>query len=382
MKWSFKIGSVAGINVFLHVTFLLLMAWIGLSHFMVRQSWLDALGGVGFAICLFGIVVLHELGHALAARRYGIRTREITLLPIGGVARLERIPEQPMQELVVALAGPAVNVVLALLLLLALVATAGVEALQQARLLGGPFLSQLLWINVSLAVFNLVPAFPMDGGRVLRALLAMNMNYVRATNIAASIGQALAWVFGVIGLFINPFLIFIAFFVWMGAAQEANRVQMKAALEGVPVGRFLMKNFRALVPTDALTAAVEHILTGRQQDFPVVEEGRVVGLLTRSDLFGGLGRGGETTLVSEVMQRQFPTVGPLELVNDVMARLPEGEFQNIPVMQDGELVGMLSLEGLSEYLRMHVALSGRTAAQAEAPPPPLPDAHKPLITRG
>jgi len=336
---------------------------------MVRGSWEDTLGGVGFTFCLFGIVVLHELGHALTAKRYGIRTREITLLPIGGVARLERIPEQPKQELVVALAGPAVNVGLALIILLALLVSADVAALKPVHLLGGPFLSKLLWVNVSLAIFNLIPAFPMDGGRVLRAVLAMKMDYVRATNIAASIGQGLAWSFGVMGLFFNPLLILIAFFVWMGAAQEASRIQMKAALQGLPVGRFMMTDFRTLAPGEPLTAAVENILTGRQQDFPVVEEGRLVGLLTRTDLFRGLTSGGETMPVGSAMQRQFPTVDPLELVNEVMARLPEGEYQSIPVLHHGTLIGMLCLESLSEFLRMQAAMNGRATRTAPEPAP-------------
>ncbi len=231
MKWSWRIGRIAGIDVYVHATFLLLLAWVAISHYLENQRLADAAYGLFFIITLFGIVVLHELGHALTARRFGIRTRDITLLPIGGLARLERMPEAPRQELLVALAGPAVNVALAGMLLAILAFTSELVALNDVKLVGGSFLANLVFVNVALAVFNMLPAFPMDGGRVLRACLAMRMDYVRATQVAANIGQALALMLGFLGLFSNnPFLVFIALFVWMGAAQEASMVQMKAAL--------------------------------------------------------------------------------------------------------------------------------------------------------
>ena len=269
MKSSWKIGRVAGIEVQLHFTLLLLLAWVAWSQYLPERNWRAALGGVGFTLALLVTVVLHELGHALTARSFGIRTRDITLLPIGGVAHLERIPEKPRQELLIALAGPGVNVLLVVLLSVALWAGAELSAVTTLKWVGGPFLVKLLWVNVSLAVFNLVPAFPMDGGRVLRAVLAMRMDYVRATQIAASIGQAFAWVFGILGLFTNPFLILIliALFVWMGAAQEAGQVQLKSVLSGLPVSRVLLTEFHTLAPADLLGRAIESILAGGQHDF-------------------------------------------------------------------------------------------------------------------
>ena len=246
MGRSWRIGRIFGIDVYAHFTFLLLLGWVALTHYLTRHEWVDALSGLLFIVTLFGIVVLHELGHALAARRFGIRTRDITLLPIGGVARLERMPDEPRQELLVALAGPAVNVALAVALLGVIQLGAGLAAPGKVVWGGGRFLDQLLWVNVFLAAFNLLPAFPMDGGRVLRALLAMRMDYVRATRIAASIGQTIALVFGYWGLFGNPFLLLIALFVWVGAAQEANMVRLRSALARVPIGRAMITDFRTL----------------------------------------------------------------------------------------------------------------------------------------
>jgi Zn-dependent protease len=222
--WSWRLGRIAGIDVYMHGTFLVLLAWVALSHYLEHHRIVDAVSGVLFILALFGIVVLHELGHALTARHYGIRTRDITLLPIGGVARLDRMPDDPKQELVVAFAGPVVNVVLAAALFLLMPSTTSPTILGELQQIGDGIVAKLAWVNVGLAAFNLIPAFPMDGGRVLRALLALRMDYVRATNVAAEVGRGLALMFGLVGLFANPLLIFIALFVWAGATAEAGMV--------------------------------------------------------------------------------------------------------------------------------------------------------------
>lgn len=358
MKWSWKIGRISGIGVYMHVTFLILLAWVGASHYFVRNRWEDALYGLAFILLLFGIVVLHELGHALAARRFGIRTRDITLLPIGGVARLERMPEDPKQELVVALAGPAVNVALAAVLFVVLLASGGVQSPGAMQFVGGDLLSKLLWVNVALAVFNMLPAFPMDGGRVLRALLAIRLDYVRATHIAANIGQGMAFLFGFLGLFSNPFLVFIALFVWMGASQEAGMVEMKSALSGVPVERVMITKFRTLHPGDALATAVEQILAGAQQDFPVLENAEVVGILTRKDLLTGLAKGGQTAEVRDYMERDIQVASPFELAERVLARVQECKCHTLPVVNNGELVGIFTMENLGEFMMIQTALHG------------------------
>ncbi len=361
MKWSLKIARIAGIDVRIHLTFLILLAWVGFSYYQPHQSIEEALSGIVFILALFTIVVLHELGHALTARRFGIRTRDITLLPIGGVARLERMPEDPKQELLVAVAGPAVNVALALLLLPFVEMASLLASFTDLGLAGGGFLAQMVKVNIVLAVFNLIPAFPMDGGRVLRALLAMKMDYVGATHVAATIGQGLAFVFGLIGLVQpNPLLLFIALFVWMGAAGEAGMVQVRSALSGIPVRTAMITEYRTLSPDESLSRAVEHVLAGFQQDFPVIDAwGRVVGILTRSDLMSALAQKGMEGRVGDVMQRDFLTAEPSEMVDIVFGRLNECHCRTLPVTLDGRLVGMVTAENVGEFLMIESALRRR-----------------------
>jgi len=232
MKGSWRLGQLAGIDVFVHWTFLLLVGFIFLSGLQEAGGLSAAVHGVGMILAVFGCVALHEVGHALAARRFGIPTRDITLLPIGGVARLEQMPEKPSQELWVSLAGPLVNVVIAAGMLVSILLMAGMASLLNLDWTGGRFLAQLMWINLTLVLFNILPAFPMDGGRVLRALLAQRMDYVGATEIAAKVGKAMAILFGVVGLFVSPFLLFIALFVYFGAEGEAQMVRNRAAWRG------------------------------------------------------------------------------------------------------------------------------------------------------
>jgi Zn-dependent protease/predicted transcriptional regulator len=371
MKWSLKIARIAGIDVKIHLTFLILVAYVGFSYYQPRHSIEEALAGIGFILALFAIVVLHELGHALTARRFGIRTRDITLLPIGGVARLERMPDDPKQELLVALAGPAVNVALAALLLPFVVMASVMAHAADFRLAGGDFLAQLFVVNVSLALFNLIPAFPMDGGRVLRAILAMRMDYVGATHVAATIGQGLALVFGFLGLIWNPFLLFIALFVWMGAASEAGMVQIRSALGGIPIRTAMITEYQTLSPDEPLSRAVEHVLAGFQQDFPVVEgSGRVVGILTRADLMSALAQKGMEGRVGDVMKREFSTAEPSEMADIVFGRLNECQCHTLPVTQDGRLVGMVTAENVGEFLMIESALRSRGPGPAHLGPHP------------
>jgi Zn-dependent protease len=314
------------------------------------------LEGVAFILALFGCVVLHEFGHALTARRFGIKTRDITLLPIGGLARLERMPDDPRQELWVALAGPAVNVVIAAALFALVQVTGTFTPLSTLGVTSGSFLERLMIVNVFLAGFNMLPAFPMDGGRVLRATLAIRMDYTRATQLAANIGQGMAFLFGLLGLFFNPFLIFIALFVWIGAGQEAAMTQMKAALGGIPLERAMITEFRTLSPSDTLARAVELLLSGAQQDFPVVEDRAVVGILTRANLLTALARQEQHSPVADVMQRDFLVADASDMIDVAFQRLQGRDCHTIPVIRRGHLVGLLTMENVGEFLGVQTAI--------------------------
>lgn len=358
MRWSARIGEYAGIGVYIHATFYLLLAWVGFVYWRLTGTMLGVATGIAFVLALFFCVVLHEYGHALTARRYGIRTRDITLYPIGGVARLERMPDKPIQELWVALAGPAVNVVIAVGLYAVLALTHRIPGIGEASMTQGGFLQRLMVLNVFLAVFNMIPAFPMDGGRVLRALLATRLEYSRATGIAASIGQGIALIFGFLGFLHNPFLILIAVFVWIGAAQEASMAQMKSALGGIPVARAMITDFRALRVGESLSRAVELILAGSQHDFPVLDGQRVAGILTRSDLMAALAREGQDATVDGVMQREFEVADRGEMLEGAFQRLAACKCHTMPVLWNGQLAGLLTMENVGEFFMIQSALGG------------------------
>ncbi|HLH06539.1 MAG TPA: site-2 protease family protein [Terriglobales bacterium] len=357
MKWSWKIGKLAGIDVRVHITLFLLLGWAGVSHWTRSNSASGALNGVAFILALFACVVLHELGHALAARRFGIRTRDITLLPIGGVARLERMPDRPVQELVVAVAGPAVNVAIGAALALWLAVTGELQHLRQLDFIAGPFLQRLLIANVWLALFNMLPAFPMDGGRVLRALLASRVERLRATRVAAGVGQALALGFGFLGIFGNPMLLIIALFVWLGASQELGATEMKAAMSGTPVGAVMATNFAHLTSDEPIENAFGLILEGWPPAFPIINHGRLVGVLTRADLLAALMERGPQCPVASVMRSDFLTTVPAATVESAFQRLYESAVDAMPVIHQGRVIGLLTTHGLNEYFAIQNAIN-------------------------
>ena len=357
MKWSWKIATVSKINVYIHVTFLLIIGWIGFSYWQQTQTWSGTLEGILFTLVLFGCVVLHEFGHAFAARRYGIKTRDITLYPIGGVARLERMPDKPIEEFLVSVAGPAVNVVIAAVLFFWLIITNTFATLASLSLSTGPFIERLMLVNISLVLFNLIPAFPLDGGRVLRALLAMRMEYIGATRIAAFIGQGLALLLGLLGLFTNPFLLFIAVFIWIGAAQESSLVQMKKSLSGIPVSRAIITNYNTLSSHDTLGRAVELILTDSQTDFPVLEDTAVVGMVSRNDVLTALLQQDQAAPITGIMRRDFQVVDANEMLEIAFFRLQTCGCNAMPVTYHGRLVGLLTTDNIGEFLTMQSILS-------------------------
>ncbi|MBL9187700.1 MAG: site-2 protease family protein [Opitutaceae bacterium] len=358
MKWSLKLGRFAGIDVFVHWTFAILLGWIFFTGLGADGNVDAALRSVAFILAIFGCVVLHEFGHALAARRYGIGTRDITLLPIGGVARLQGMPENPRHELVVALAGPAVNLVIAAVIYAGLLAVRGAPVALETELLQGGFWARLMTVNVFLAAFNMLPAFPMDGGRVLRALLAGAMGRRRATQIAANIGQAMAIGLGAAGFFLtrNPFLIFIAVFVYLGAQAEAQMVELTSVFRGLTVRDAMQTRFRTLAADGPLSAAVDELLAGAQHDFPVVEGRAVVGILRRQDLVKALADHGKHGAIAEAMTRDCPTVDAEDRLDRAFERLQGSGCTAVPVMERGQLAGVLTMENISELVMVNTAL--------------------------
>ena len=358
MKWSWRIGRIGGIDLRVHATFALLLAWSAIAEY--RQVGTAVAAGIAvlFTLALFGSVVLHELGHALVAKRYGLATRDITLLPIGGLARLERMPEKPAQELRIALAGPAVTLAIVLVLYAGL-RSANVAAIpDDAAIRAGrlPFVLELMWANVALLVFNLIPAFPMDGGRVLRALLAFRMPHGNATLIASRIGRGFAVLFAVVGLLYSPILVLIALFVWVSAVSESAATQMHAVLQGVPVSDVMVRDFHALKPGDTLESAVAHVIDGFQTDFPVVDDGNVVGVVTRAGLLAAIARDGVGVRVDQAMDVGVDTANPDEPAEHALERLSASPRRVLPVVRNGRLVGVLTLDNVGEYALIGGAL--------------------------
>ena len=370
MKNALKIGSVAQIGIYLHWTFGLLIAGLFAFYVVQGNTIAGALVGIGLVLAVFVCVVLHELGHALAALRFGVPTRDITIYPIGGVARLQRLPEEPAKEFWIALAGPAVNVAIAGVLFFVLLLTGG--SLSPTALLTpyAGFLTTLMWLNAILVGFNMLPAFPMDGGRVLRALLASHMEYTRATEIAAGIGQGMAILFGLFGLISwNPILVFIALFVYVGAKQEARQALIRSLTRGIPVRDAMVTRFHVLSPEDKLSVAVDELLAGAEQDFPVVEDGRIIGVLTRQEMMRSLSERGREVPVGEIIEgKDCFTVEDTTMLDEAFVRMQASDCSAVPVVQSGEIVGLLTLENVGELMMISSALResgpgiGKTAA--------------------
>lgn len=351
MQWSYTIGRIAGTDIKVHVTFLLVVGWwalIGYSQGGLAAALTSALA----LLALFACVLLHEFGHILMARRFGVRTPDVILLPIGGVARLERIPDEPKQELLIALAGPAVTLGIAVILYL-LLRLSGSPAQVSTLSEHQPFLAQLVTVNVYLLLFNLIPAFPMDGGRVLRALLSSRMGLLRGTRIAATLGQTLAVVGGLYGLTRSePLLVLVAFFVFLGANAEAAAVETRLAGQGLQVSQMMVTDFRTVPIHATLAQAVDLLLSGEQREFPVLDNlGRTEGILTRDNLIRGLSQRGPDSAVAESMTAGVPTVSPNLEFQEALDRLRASHLPALPVVDlAGTLVGLLTMDNITDLL--------------------------------
>jgi Zn-dependent protease/CBS domain-containing protein len=356
MSWSVSIGRIAGTAVRIHITFLLFLVWIWAASY-VSGGAAAAWSGLVFMILLFLCVLAHEFGHVFMARAFGVQTPDVTLLPIGGVARLERIPEEPGQEFLIAIAGPAVNIVI----MVALVLFAGSDvsgrylaAVEQSNV---SMADRLASVNLFLALFNMIPAFPMDGGRILRSLLAIKLGFTRATDIAATIGQWFAFALGFIGLFSNPLLIFIAIFVYLAAASEGKLAQVRAMSRGVPVSAAMMTQFATLSPHEQVEHAIESLLRTSQSVFPVVDGGRLVGLLGRDDMIKALKEHGPQATIADVMKRDIPTISHRRCLDEAFRLLQEKSVPAVGVVEaDGRLVGLITSETIGEMLMVREAM--------------------------
>jgi stage IV sporulation protein FB len=351
MKWSYTIGRIAGTDVKVHVTFLVLVAYWALAGYQQRGT-PGAVSATFMLIALFGCVLLHEFGHIFMARRFGVRTPDVILLPIGGVARLERIPSEPKQELLIAAAGPAVTLAIAVLLYLVL-AVSGAQPTIGELQPSNDLLTFLLRVNVFLLLFNLIPAFPMDGGRMLRALLASRMGLLRATRAAATLGQILAAVGGFYAIVAGEgMLALVALFIFLGAGAESSAVETRVAGEGLRVNQMMVTNFRTIPIHATLADAVSLLLSGEQREFPVVDNlGRTEGMLTRDNLIRGLSQRGPGSTVGEAMTASAPVVLPTLGFEEALDRLRSSGLPAIPVVDAaGSLVGMLTLDNITDLL--------------------------------
>lgn len=350
MSWSIQIGTIFGIPLRMHLTFLLILLY---GSMIAPTAWgMTPLVGVLFIIALFACVVIHELSHSLMARSYGINVREIILLPIGGVANMEKMPDEPRQELAVAAVGPAASLLIAAVLGALTVILYGTEPLfapMQAE--SGRFIAMLTWLNVFLAAFNMLPAFPMDGGRVLRALLAMRMDYAQATRAAAAIGQGFALLLAFVGLMSNIWLLVIALFIYMGAGAESTQVRFREALRGIRAYDAMITQFRTLNESDTLADAFGWASRSYQHDFPVVENGEYVGMVTRQDLIRGMHELTPDTPVSEIMTRATCSIAPGAQLEEAYRIIAEGGCPIIAV-QDEEfgIVGVITPESVNNYM--------------------------------
>jgi Zn-dependent protease/predicted transcriptional regulator len=361
MNGALKIGTVKGIKIQIHWSFWIIVFWIMLSYYLRSRNIHDGLMGGLFVLAIFGCVVLHELGHALTALKFGIKTKSITLLPIGGVASLEKIPEKPKQEFLIAVAGPMVNIVIAFILYFVLQTTGmfpteeDLKQLVQTENLFTTqmFLFNLMAANMILTLFNFIPAFPMDGGRMLRALLALKMDRVTATQIASSIGKTLAIIIIFFGFFYDFWLIFIGLFVYLGAGAEAIQEQNKVVFKGVKVKNAMMRKFPSFAETETLDKVLKHLLKTQDKEFLIFDVNftHVVGVLTQTEILSGIQTFGADTLISVVMNRDFVVLNENEDLNEAYLKLLSSGLSAAPVVNDeGQVIGMIDSDNIKEFM--------------------------------
>lgn len=362
MKYSLFLGRIAGVRISVHWTFLILIFWIVLANLRSGSSAPEIFWSLTFVLFIFVCVILHELGHSLTAQRFNIQTREISILPIGGVAQLESVPEKPKEELLVALAGPAVNIIIAGVIYPFVTMNADMAELENLSRIGpANFLAALMSINLWLALFNLIPAFPMDGGRVLRALLAFKMGHAKATSIAASVGQVLAIVFVFLGFFSNPFLVFIGLFIFLGAQAEAVYARSKFLLKGFTVGDVLMRQIPIIESDATVLQAARKLLDSQNKNFLVTVDGRPAGTIGRDHIIKALGERGGDVAVAEIMDKKLVTLSPSMPLEDAWQVIQQNRKPLVLVMSGENLAGVIDDENMAEFILIQTAANKNQA---------------------
>ena len=362
MKWSWRIGRIFGIDLKIHLTFFFLLAYVGFIAFSNGGTAASAAMDILFIIVLFLFVVMHEFGHALMAKRFRIPTKDITLLPIGGVARLESMPEDPKEELLVAIAGPLVNVVIAGVLFAGLLISGFFFQPLSIELLLGNFWVRLLSVNLTLVAFNLIPAFPMDGGRVLRSLLATRIPHVKATRIAANIGKGFALLLGITGFFVNPWLVLTAIFIWSGAGAEAQSVEIKAGLKGLSVRDALVTQYTQVDANQPLGSVFQLAMQSGQRYIPVVSNGNFLGFIQSSSLLRTIERYGDRAPAYSGITLEPEKISPDLPLQDAFVKF--STVRVLPVTVDRELIGFITPESVQQRMW----LNQRIKKSSQQPP--------------
>lgn len=357
-KGSLRIGKIFGIEVLIHWTFLLLIAYIVIMNRLQGSSLSEMVYTLLFIGVLFVCVTLHEMGHALTARKYGCRTRDIILLPIGGLARMEKLPEDPRQEIKVAIAGPLVNLFIALLLYVLLRFWIGLpQIMELSKINAETFVLNLLIANALLFAFNLIPAFPLDGGRILRGWLSLSRPKHEATRLAAGIGQLLAIVFVVIGLFSNPFLVFIGIFIYLGAQMESDYYLSRHVLSFFKVADVMMPARNVLNASDSLMSAANALLTTTATAFLVMRDGQTVGTINRREIVESLKENNPEMAIEEVMNKEVFWLKEDQALTDIYEKFITQKASLLPVARNGKLTGVVDRENIEEFLLIRQALT-------------------------
>lgn len=357
MKNSLYIAKISGIKIFIHWSFFILIIWIIISGILRRNNTFEILYSIAFILTIFCCVILHELGHALVAKRFHYKTKDIILLPIGGMARMDELPENPKQELLVAIAGPVVNVIIA-----------GIvypfipwneirnTPLNELLIDENNFLFSLFFVNISLAVFNLIPAFPMDGGRVFRALLSMRMDRIKATAIAAYTGQTIAVLFFILGILFNPILALIAVFIFITAQAENDQVRSKFILQNYKVKDLASGHFHKLDQSATIMDAAKLLLSVQSTSFLIMNGEKIVGTLNRDGIIRALAEIGENANVSQAMNSKVEFVTEDTSLDKALKELENSKTTILPVGEDNSLSGVINLSDILELILVKTAI--------------------------